>query len=163
MTKDIADQFLRDITAPKRELSTQSCLIVVRSNRDLKRFIAEALSEVEELAALVKTAAPNWRSVEGGFRRLATLAREQAQHSVEAAALDISAVAESLDPSANGDVLLRRFSDLVTFVSTMLLRVYIEGNDHKCGWELESVRRLLGQCIERRVGAERRVVSVHLH
>jgi hypothetical protein len=147
MNKGIADEFLRQITGPKGNASEQTRVILVRSNRNLKRFITNALREVEKLVVLVKADDPFWMQVHAAFLRLATLAELHAQHNLEIAARDIAELATRLEQTtASTDKnLAKTFGDFVTYISTMLLRVYIEGSDENCIWELASVEVLLTQ------------------
>ncbi len=151
MNKGIADHFLQEITHPTQEEGDDPRVILVRSNRNLKRFITDALNEVEHLVSLVQGSKLPWQEISERLARLAQLAERHRQSKVDVAAIQIATLARSLaerdesqlDP---GSSLEAKFTDFVTYLSTMLLRVYIEGSDEKCTWELASVEMLVAEC-----------------
>lgn len=147
MSKGIADRFIRDITGAEEGNPNEPKVIVVRSTRSIKQFITEALGEVEQLVAPVREARANWTVLKAAFERLTTLAAEYEQHNVHIAARDIQRLAWTLEAMEveSTEELQKTFSDFVTYISTMLLRVYIEGNDDKCVWELASIELLVTQ------------------
>jgi len=152
MNKGIADQFLRSITDSKGDNNNQPRVVMVRSNHDTKRFITRALSEVENLVALLGNAPIIWSEVNAGCARLSTLCEEHRQHNIQLAAKDISELAAYLDSVVgscsalqDAEELKSNFGDLVTYLSTMLLRVYIEGSDAACMMELSNLETLLSQ------------------
>jgi hypothetical protein len=148
MNKGIADQFLREITDPNQDEEDDPRVILVRSNRNLKRFITSALEEVEHLVSLVQAPVLSWTKISKHLTRLASLAREHDQPNINVAADQISTLACSLvgQELTKDSALGSKFTDFVTYLSTMLLRVYIEGTDDKCTWELSSIELLLGEC-----------------
>jgi hypothetical protein len=155
MNKGIADQFIRNIASDENN-GKDARVIIVRSNRNMKRFITDALGEVEHLVALVKEGLLRWSAIGDRANQLAELADSYEQHNISIAARDIGNLARELGDGPNHDDELRKvFGDFVTYLSTMLLRVYIEGNDVKCIWELASVEVLLTQARRRARHAER--------
>ncbi|HEX2731393.1 MAG TPA: hypothetical protein VHM70_07310 [Polyangiaceae bacterium] len=146
-SKGIADRFIQEFTSDDTEAGSQPRVILVRSTKSIKQFITEALGEVERLVTPVKEARANWALLVAAFDRLAELAKEYEQHNIQIAAQDIRALALHLDAMDWGFTpeLQKTFSDFVTYLSTMLLRVYIEGKDEKCVWELASIEVLLTQ------------------
>ncbi len=156
MSKGIADQFIRNIGASEGNTDKEPRVIMVRSNRSMKRFITDALGEVEHLVALVKEGLLQWSAIGKRLGDLAQLSDTYEQYNIGIAARDIAALASELgDEPSNDDELRRVFGDFVTYLSTMLLRVYIEGNDGKCIWELASVEVLLTQARRRARFAQR--------
>lgn len=151
MNKDIANQLLSGLSGPEGNDRSQPRVILVRSNRRMKHFITEALGEVETLVDLAKVSLPDWASAASKLDRLTLLAAEHGQHNIEIAARDIADLVRTLaaTPGSDASTFGKPFGDFVTYLSTMLLRVYIEGNDSKCIWELSCVEVLLTQCRER--------------
>ncbi len=150
MNKGIADQFLKDLTEPDGNATPEPRVILVRSNRNLKRFITSALSEVEALVELVKEESMSSESIHHRLSQLAHLADDYQQHNIDIAATDIARFTKTLGVDSLSDEFLKKtFGDFVTYLSTMLLRVYIEGTDAKCVWELASVEMLLSECQKR--------------
>jgi hypothetical protein len=147
MSKGIADRFIRDITGAEGEPSHEPKVIVVRSTRGIKQFITEALGEVEKLINPVREVRVDWALLMTSFQRLTELAESYEQHNLHIAARDIYRLTWNLDALQfeTTPELQKTFSDFVTYLSTMLLRVYIEGSDEKCGWELASIEVLLTQ------------------
>ncbi len=150
MNKVIANQFLQDLTEPDENEQHAPRVIVVRSNRNQKRFITSALSEVEDLVELVKSEALNWSKIHHRLTQLAQLADDHQQHNIDIAATDIARLTQTLsDDSLTDEGIKKTYGDFVTYLSTMLLRVYIEGSDEKCIWELASVELLVAECQRR--------------
>jgi hypothetical protein len=156
MSKGIADRFIRDITGSEGD-TAEPKVVVVRSTRGIKHYITEALGEVEKLVNPVREGRASWPLLMSTFQRLSELSEEYEQHNIQIAARDIQRLAwtlNALEADSTPEV-QKAFSDFVTYLSTMLLRVYIEGNDDKCVWELASIEVLLTQS-HRQLGLEGR-------
>lgn len=161
MAKGIADQFIRDITGADDSSRTEPRVVLVRSSRGIKQFITAALSEVEALVLDGKDSVARWDLMAFGFERLAELADQHEQHNVFVAARDVSKLAHYAkeQAGAQSSALRKAYNDFVTHLSTMLLRVYIEGGDEKCVWELAGVEVLITQSYRQLSLEERRLVE----
>lgn len=149
MDNDIANRFLNGLTGPDGNEQSKPRVILVRSNGSMKQFITQALGEVEKLVELTKVGTPDWRTAEAALYQLAKLASDHEQHNIDLAARDIASLAHALSTTPDTGAFDKPFGDFVTYLSTMLLRVYIEGDDARCVWELSCVEVLLTQCHER--------------
>lgn len=152
MNKLIADEFLRQITTPDEKAPHEPHVLIVRSDANVKHFITRALSEIEDLVPLIKERPVPWSHIDQTFTRIAELSGAFEQHNIEVVAHHVACAAAQLQAAnADDETLSKLFGDFVTYVSTMLLRVYIEGSDAKCSWEVASVESLISQCQRRTV------------
>lgn len=147
MSKADAADFLRKLAQSTAGDSTQPRVIVVRSSRETKTFVASALEQLELAGNALQSGASSQTTgqLSACFESIAFRASEHGLHQLTDAVCyaETLATLATLAGTAEKEPLTAAFSAILKYLSAAMLRVYVDGGDQNCGEELGVIRRIV--------------------
>ncbi len=147
MSKADAADFLRKLAQSKSDDPNQPRVIVVRSSRETKSFVASALEQLELAGKAIDSSAATDGTAElvSCFESISYSANQHGLAKLSDAIRHAETLAAltKLADQAEQERLNSAFSAILKYLSAAMLRVYVDGGDHNCSDELAVIRRIV--------------------